>query len=105
MAARGRDDKNYDFEFEKWALSLIAAQPGNLSRKGADKGIDGNIFFGAKSEGRAIVSVKAGGGCDHSAAPIRPGGATGAGIALVREKDGKGTRGRAARSIGKTGRW
>ena len=60
MAARGRDDKNYYFEFEKWALSLIAAQPGNLSKKGADKGIDGNIFFGAKSEGRGIVSVKAG---------------------------------------------
>jgi site-specific DNA-methyltransferase (adenine-specific) len=60
MAARGRDDKNYYFEFEKWALSLIAAQPGNLSKKGADKGIDGNIYFGPKSEGRAIVSVKAG---------------------------------------------
>jgi site-specific DNA-methyltransferase (adenine-specific) len=60
MAARGREDKNYYFEFEKWALSLIAAQPGNLSKKGADKGIDGNIYFGPKSEGRAIVSVKAG---------------------------------------------
>lgn len=60
MANRGRGDKNYYFEFEKWALSLIAAQPGNLSKKGADKGIDGNIWFGAKSEGRAIVSVKAG---------------------------------------------
>ncbi|MCX8509081.1 MAG: DNA methyltransferase, partial [Rhodobacteraceae bacterium] len=60
MAARGRSDKNYYFEFEKWALSLINAQPGNLSKKGADKGIDGNIWFGAKHEGRAIVSVKAG---------------------------------------------
>mgnify|MGYP002777847178 CR=1 FL=1 len=60
LAARGRDDPKYYFEFEKWALSLIAAQPGNLSRKGADKGIDGNLWFGAKSEGRAIVSVKAG---------------------------------------------
>ena len=57
---RGRGDKNYYFEFEKWALSLINAQPGNLSKKGADKGIDGNLYFGAKSEGRAIVSVKAG---------------------------------------------
>jgi site-specific DNA-methyltransferase (adenine-specific) len=47
-------------EFEKWALSLIAAQPGNMGKKGADKGIDGNLFYGAKSEGRAIVSVKAG---------------------------------------------
>ncbi|GGH52012.1 site-specific DNA-methyltransferase [Frigidibacter albus] len=56
LAARGKYH-----EFEKWALSLIAAQPGNLSKKGADKGIDGNLWFGAKSEGRAIVSVKAGG--------------------------------------------
>lgn len=60
MARRGRTDKNYYFEFEKWALSLIAAQPGNLGKKGADKGIDGRIYFGAKSEGTAIVSVKAG---------------------------------------------
>ena len=60
MARRGRDDKNYYFEFEKWALSLIAAQPGNMSKKGADKGIDGRIYFGPKSEGTAIVSVKAG---------------------------------------------
>ncbi|MGB3313440.1 MAG: DNA methyltransferase [Albidovulum sp.] len=58
MANRGRADKNYYFEFEKWALSLINAQPGNLSKKGADKGIDGNIYFGKTS--RAIVSVKAG---------------------------------------------
>jgi len=47
-------------EFEKWALSLIAAQPGNLSRKGADRGIDGNLYFGTKHEGRGIVPVKAG---------------------------------------------
>ncbi len=60
LAARGREDKNYYFEFEKWALSLIAAQPGNLGKKGADKGIDGRLFFGPKSEGMAIVSVKAG---------------------------------------------
>ncbi|WP_347311037.1 restriction endonuclease [Defluviimonas sp. SAOS-178_SWC] len=58
MANRGRTDKNYYFEFEKWALSLINAQPGNLSKKGADKGIDGNIYFGKTS--RALVSVKAG---------------------------------------------
>jgi site-specific DNA-methyltransferase (adenine-specific) len=58
LARRGREDKNYYFEFEKWALSLIAAQPGNLGRKGADKGIDGNLYFGKTH--RAIVSVKAG---------------------------------------------
>jgi len=58
LARRGREDKNYYFEFEKWALSLIAAQPGNLGKKGADRGIDGNIYFGKTA--RAIVSVKAG---------------------------------------------
>ncbi|WP_243642010.1 DNA methyltransferase [Rhodovulum steppense] len=58
MANRGREDKNYYFEFEKWALSLINAQPGNLGKKGADRGIDGNIYFGKTS--RAVVSVKAG---------------------------------------------
>jgi site-specific DNA-methyltransferase (adenine-specific) len=59
-AARDLASRGKYHEFEKWALSLIAAQPGNLSKKGADKGIDGNLWFGAKSEGRAIVSVKAG---------------------------------------------
>ena len=58
LANRGRTDKNYYFEFEKWALSLINAQPGNLGKKGADRGIDGNIYFGKNS--RTIVSVKAG---------------------------------------------
>ncbi len=58
LARRGREDKNYYFEFEKWALSLINATPGNLSKKGADRGIDGNIYFGKTD--RAIVSVKAG---------------------------------------------
>lgn len=58
LARRGREDKNYYFEFEKWALSLIDAQPGNFSKKGADRGIDGNKYFGKTH--RAIVSVKAG---------------------------------------------
>ncbi len=58
LAGRGREDKNYYFEFEKWALSLIGAQPGNNLKKGADRGIDGNIYFGKTS--RALVSVKAG---------------------------------------------
>lgn len=60
LARRGRDNSAHYFEFEKWALALIGAQPGNLSKRGADKGIDGNIWFGPKHEGRAIVSVKAG---------------------------------------------
>jgi site-specific DNA-methyltransferase (adenine-specific) len=55
LAARGKYH-----EFEKWALSLIAAQPGNLGRKGADRGLDGRLYFGAKGMGLGIVSVKAG---------------------------------------------
>ncbi|MBD0865008.1 MAG: restriction endonuclease [Rhodobacteraceae bacterium] len=58
LARRGRTDGKYYFEFEKWALSLINAQPGNRSKRGADRGIDGVIYFGKTA--RAIVSVKAG---------------------------------------------
>jgi len=47
-------------EFEKWALSLIDAQPGNLGKKGADGGFDGNKYFGGKKDRRAVVSVKGG---------------------------------------------
>ena len=66
MAARGKaGDRAKYFEFEKWALSLIDAQPGNMSKKGADKGIDGNIWFGKKE--RAIVQVKAG---EHISRPM-----------------------------------
>jgi site-specific DNA-methyltransferase (adenine-specific) len=56
--ARDLAERGQYHEFEKWALSLIAAQPGNLGRKGADRGIDGRIYFGRSSVG--IVSVKAG---------------------------------------------
>lgn len=45
-------------EFEKWALSLIDAQPGNQGKKGADGGFDGNKYFG--KTGRAVISVKGG---------------------------------------------
>lgn len=53
LAARGKYH-----EFEKWALSLIGAQPGNLGKKGADRGLDGRIYFG--KTGHGVVSVKAG---------------------------------------------
>lgn len=45
-------------EFEKWALSLIDATPGNQGKKGADGGLDGNRYFGKTN--RAVVSVKGG---------------------------------------------
>lgn len=55
LAARGKYH-----EFEKWALSLIAAQPGNFGKKGADRGLDGRLYFGANGTTLGIVSVKAG---------------------------------------------
>lgn len=48
------------YEFEKWALSLIPhAQPWRGGKKGADKGIDGILYVGNKSD-RCIISVKGG---------------------------------------------
>lgn len=57
-------------QFEWWALSLIQAQPitptddsGKKGKKGADKGIDGQIVFVDDSKGKAkrvIVQVKSG---------------------------------------------
>jgi DNA modification methylase len=49
------------FDFERWAVSLVDAQP-NLRQVG-DKGADGVIRFpldGSKAIGRALVSVKGG---------------------------------------------
>ncbi|MEE9455247.1 MAG: DNA methyltransferase [Paracoccaceae bacterium] len=48
------------YEFEKWALSLIPnAQPWKGGKKGADKGIDGVLYVGKKTD-RCIISVKGG---------------------------------------------
>jgi len=48
------------YEFEKWALSLIPdAQPWKQGKKGADRGIDGILYVGKKSD-RCIISVKGG---------------------------------------------
>jgi site-specific DNA-methyltransferase (adenine-specific) len=50
------------YQFQWWATSLVKGQPRGGHRKGADRGIDGEIFFktGRKEDGRAIVSVKGG---------------------------------------------
>ena len=49
-------------QFQLWALSMIEAQPYKGGRKGADRGVDGYLYF--KPDGRttekAIVSVKGG---------------------------------------------
>jgi len=59
------DDK---FQFEAWALSLVGARHAGQVRRGADKGIDGRLFFhddtSAKSK-QIILSVK-GGHVEHS---------------------------------------
>ena len=47
-------------EFEKWACGRIKAYPNRGGKKGADGGVDGIFWFGAKSEYKAIVSVKSG---------------------------------------------
>ena len=51
------------FQFEWWALSLIKARPAGGKKKGADKGIDGIIFFvdeAKKKAKKVVVQVKSG---------------------------------------------
>lgn len=50
------------YQFQWWALSLVGASPMDR-KKGADKGIDGRLYFVDTADGRAktvIISVKAG---------------------------------------------
>jgi DNA modification methylase len=49
-------------QFEMWAVSLVNGRPTAGGRKGADKGIDGEITFlkSATSSGRIMISVKSG---------------------------------------------
>jgi DNA modification methylase len=55
-------DDPYQFQF--WALGLVGARPAQIDqKKGADKGIDGNLYFHDDPQGktkRIILSVKAG---------------------------------------------
>jgi len=54
------------YQFQWWALSLINAKPFGDKKKGADKGIDGYMYFREKTHGRKtdiksiIVQVKSG---------------------------------------------
>jgi DNA modification methylase len=49
-------------QFQLWALTLVDGQPREGGKKGADKGVDGFIYFqdDAKTIGTAIISVKGG---------------------------------------------
>jgi adenine specific DNA methylase Mod len=57
------------YQFQWWALSLIDAQPYKDKKKGADGGIDGQIFFDDGSLKKILVSVK--GGMNVSVSMIR----------------------------------
>lgn len=49
-------------QFQLWALTLVDGQPRDGGKKGADKGVDGLIYYQEDSRniGQAIVSVKGG---------------------------------------------
>jgi site-specific DNA-methyltransferase (adenine-specific) len=50
-------------QFEWWALSLVGARPAQDKKKGADKGIDGYVYFQDDESGQAkkvVVQVKSG---------------------------------------------
>ncbi len=51
------------YQFEWWALSLVGSRPAHDKKKGADKGIDGYIYFIDNADGIAkkiVVQVKGG---------------------------------------------
>ncbi|WPM31182.1 DNA methyltransferase [Hydrogenobacter sp. T-2] len=50
------------FQFQYWAMSLVSARPYIDKKRGADKGIDGVIYFYMDKDkiGKAIVQVKSG---------------------------------------------
>lgn len=54
--------KTDQYQFQSWALGLVGARGAGPVKKGADKGIDGRLYFhdGTKSTRYAVFSVKAG---------------------------------------------
>ena len=61
LATESKHDGRYQFEY--WALGLVAARPGNDRRRGADAGVDGYINFFDDDSGNAktvLVQVKSG---------------------------------------------
>jgi DNA modification methylase len=70
------------FQFQAWSLGLVGARKETSSNKGADRGIDGVIYFHDDPKGKAkriILSVKA--GANVSVAMVRDLGGT-----VAREK-------------------
>lgn len=59
LAGSGPDGR---YQFEWWALGLVGARP-EETKKGADKGVDGRLFFHDEPGGptkRIVISVKSG---------------------------------------------
>lgn len=55
--------KQDPFQFQSWALGLVGARVATSAKKGADRGIDGRLYFHDEKGGRSkqiILSVKAG---------------------------------------------
>lgn len=51
------------YQFEWWALGLVDARPAHDKKKGADRGVDGYIYFfddGSNIAKKAVVQVKSG---------------------------------------------
>ena len=59
-AARLAEDEPY--QFQAWALGLVGARQAGSIKKGADKGIDGRLYFhdGSGDSRSIVLSVKAG---------------------------------------------
>jgi hypothetical protein len=51
-----------EHQFQLWAITLVDGQPREGGKKGADKGVDGLIYFqdDARNIGSAVISVKGG---------------------------------------------
>ena len=55
--------KQDPFQFQSWALGLVGARVANSAKKGADRGIDGRLYFHDDKSGdskQVVFSVKAG---------------------------------------------
>jgi DNA modification methylase len=55
--------KQDPFQFQSWALGLVGARVATSAKKGADKGIDGRLYFHDDKSGNSkqiVMSVKAG---------------------------------------------
>ncbi|HUQ47940.1 MAG TPA: DNA methyltransferase [Gemmatimonadaceae bacterium] len=54
--------KQAPYQFQAWALGLVGARLAGAIKKGADKGVDGRLYFhdGSGADRQIVISVKAG---------------------------------------------